>query len=68
MKSAAFAVFVNEFTGLFTAEAALIGASKWILVLDVTNKAFLKLVEGRYMEAAAKPIMKMKPARKEMDA
>jgi len=59
---------IDDLTGKYASDVATIGMSEWVTELKANNDAFNHIKDSQYTEEAAKPLLKMKQERAEVDA
>ena len=67
-ETAAIKSLVNDLENQHAADVATLGIADWVTELAARNTAFEALLDERYTEEAAKNPLKMKDARKQLDA
>ena len=59
--------FLQEMTGKYAADIALLGLGDWITQLDADNKEFDSLMKNRYDETSERTNLRLQPIRLETD-
>ena len=59
--------FLQEMTGKYASDVALLNLTDWVAQLDANNKAFDALMQNRYTEGSEKTNLRLQPIRLETD-